>query len=131
MTSTARMSRIAIWVLSAMLAFVFLAAGIPKLLGVEAHIQHFARWGYPDWFRVVVGVVETASAVLLLIPRLAFVGAAGIVTIMAGATYTHVIRVPEEAGRAPLTLVLLALAAVVGYARRPRARQPMKQSRLP
>ena len=120
MTSTARMSRIAIWVLSAMLAFVFLVAGIPKLLGVEAHIQHFTRWGYPDWFRVVVGVVETASAVFLLIPHLAFVGAAGIIAIMAGATYTHVIRVPEEANRAPLTLVLLALAAVVAYARRPR-----------
>ena len=119
-TASSKASRIAIWVLSVLLAFVFLMAGIPKLLGVEAHVQHFARWGYPDWFRVVVGAVETASAVLVLIPRLASLGAAGIVTIMAGATYTHVIRVPEEASRSPFTLSLLALAALVGYARRPK-----------
>ena len=66
------------------------------------------------------GAIEVGSAVLLLIPRLAFLGAAGIAVIMAGATYTHVIRVPEEASRAPLTLGLLAIAVVVGYARRPR-----------
>jgi uncharacterized membrane protein YphA (DoxX/SURF4 family) len=119
-TASSKASRIAIWVVSVLLAFVFLMAGIPKLLGVEAHVQHFARWGYPDWFRVVVGAVETASAILLLIPRLAYLGAAGIATIMAGATYTHVIRVPEEASRAPFTLSLLALAALVGYARRPK-----------
>jgi uncharacterized membrane protein YphA (DoxX/SURF4 family) len=109
-----------LWVLSILLAFVFLMAGVPKLLGVQAHVQHFARWGYPGWFRLLVGAVETLSAVLLLIPSLAYVGAAGIVTIMLGATYTHVIRVPEEASRAPFTLSLLVLAAIVGYARRPR-----------
>jgi putative oxidoreductase len=119
-TASSKASRIAIWVVSVLLAFVFLMAGIPKLLGVEAHVRHFARWGYPDWFRVVVGAVETASAILLLIPRFASLGAVGIATIMAGATYTHVIRVPEEASRAPFTLSLLALAALVGYARRPK-----------
>jgi len=119
-TESSKASRIVIWVLSILLGFVFLMAGIPKLLGAEAHVQHFVRWGYPDWFRIAVGAVESASAILLLIPRLASVGAAGIVTIMAGATYTHVIRVPEEASRAPFTLGLLVLAALVGYARRPK-----------
>ena len=113
--------RIGVWVLSALLAFVFLMAGVPKLAGAEGHIRHFVVWGYPDWFRIVVGSVETVSAALLLIPRLAFWGALGIVVIMAGATYTHLVRVPEEAGRAPFTLGLLSLAAVVAWARRPRA----------
>lgn len=105
-----------------LLAFVFVMAGLPKLMGVPGHVRAFARWGYPDWFRLVVGAVEVSSAVLLLIPRLAFLGAAGIAAIMAGATYTHVVRVPEEASRAPFTLTLLALAALVGYARRPGKR---------
>jgi putative oxidoreductase len=113
--------RIGIWVLSALLAFIFLIAGVPKLAGAEGHVRHFVTWGYPDWFRLVVGAVETVSAGLLLVPRLAFYGALGIVAIMAGATYTHLVRVPEEAGRAPLTLGLLTAAAVVAWARRPRA----------
>ena len=102
------------------LAFVFLMAGVPKLAGAEGHIRHFAAWGYPDWFRLVVGAIEATSALLLLVPRLAWVGAVAIAIVMAGATYTHVVRVPEEAGRAPFTLTLMACALVVAYGRRPR-----------
>jgi putative oxidoreductase len=111
--------RIAVWVLSILLACVFLLAGVPKLAGSEAHIRHFVVWGYPDWFRLVVGTIETTSALCLLVPRLAFYGAIGIMAIMAGATYTHVVRVPAEAARAPLTLGLLTVAAIVAIARRP------------
>jgi uncharacterized membrane protein YphA (DoxX/SURF4 family) len=115
-------ARVGLWLLSILLAFVFVMAGLPKLQGVPGHVRAFAHWGYPDWFRVVVGGAEVASAILLLVPRLAFFGALGIAVIMAGATYTHVVRVPAEAGRAPFTLTLLALAALVAYARRPSRR---------
>lgn len=115
--SSGKVVQVAVWVISIALAFVFLMAGVPKLLGSQAHVQHFVHWRYPDWFRIVVGLIEVGSAVLLLIPRVAMFGAVGIVMVMAGATYTHVLRVPEEAGRAPFTLTLLALAAVVAYAR--------------
>lgn len=121
---------VAIWVLSVLMALFFLIAGVPKLLGAQGHVEHFASWRYPDWFRLVVGTVEVVSAILLLIPRIAYLGAAGIAVIMAGATYTHVLRVPEEAGRAPLTLTLLALAVLIGYARRPkRSRSDIGQGR--
>jgi uncharacterized membrane protein YphA (DoxX/SURF4 family) len=113
-----------VWAVSLALAFVFLMAGVPKLAGAEGHVRHFEVWRYPDWFRLVVGAVETTSALLLLVPRLAYVGALGIVVIMAGATYTHVVRVPEEAGRAPFTLTLLALAAIVAVARRRQSPPP-------
>ena len=119
-----RAGGIAIWVLSVLMALFFLIAGLPKLLGAQGHIEHFATWRYPDWFRLVVGTVEVVSAILLLISRVAYLGAAGIAVIMMGATYTHVLRVPEEAGRAPLTLTLLALAVLVGYARRPKRKTP-------
>jgi putative oxidoreductase len=112
--------RVAIWLLSIGLAFIFLLAGVPKLAGADAHVRHFVTWGYPDWFRLVVGAIEVTSAVLLVVPRLAAIGAAGIAAIMIGATYTHLVRVPAEAGRAPFTLTLLAVALVVAYARRPR-----------
>lgn len=119
MRATSLAGRVLVWVLSIGLAFIFLAAGVPKLAGTEGHIRHFAAWGYPDWFRLVVGTIETVSAISLLIPRVAWLGAVGLMMIMAGATYTHVIRVPAEAGRAPFTLGLLAAAAIVAIARRP------------
>ena len=73
-------------------------------------------WGFA---RLLVGTVEVVAAVLLLIPRAAFVGASVIVVLMAGATYTHLFRATGEGGSAAVTVVLLALAAIVGYARRP------------
>lgn len=103
------------WVLSALLAALFLMAGVTKLLGVPAHVEHFAHWGYPDWFRLVVGAIETASAVLLLVPRTAAVSAAGIMTVMLGATYTHLFRAEDEAVRVPYTLSLLVLAGLAAY----------------
>ena len=115
--------RIAVWVLSGLLAAIFLFAGATKLLGAEVEIRDFAAWRYPDWFRLVIGAIEVVSAVLLLIPQAAYLGAAGISGVLLWAGYTFVVRVPEESGRAPLTLTLLAMAVVVGYARRDKWRR--------
>ena len=35
------------WVISVLLAVLFLIAGVSKLLGATAHIEHFAHWGVP------------------------------------------------------------------------------------
>ena len=109
------------WLVSALLAALFLMAGVSKLLGAEAHVEHFAHWGYPDWFRIVVGAVETISAVLLIVPKTVVLGAAGIATIMLGATYTHLFRVDDEAPRALFTMTLLVLAGAAAYLRSRRA----------
>jgi putative oxidoreductase len=113
-----RAGRMAVWVLSGLLAAMFMFAGMTKLLGAEGDIRDFAAWRYPDWFRLVIGAIEVVSAVLLLIPRAGYLGAAGISGILLWAGYTFVVRVPEESGRAPLTLTLLAMTMVVWYARR-------------
>src|ERR671915_788219 len=49
----------ALWVLKIMLAALFLLVGIQKLLGRTAWVDLFAMAGYPEWFRTVVGVIET------------------------------------------------------------------------
>jgi putative oxidoreductase len=112
-------SRIAVWA-SRLLAAMFLFAGLTKLLGAEGDIQHFAAWRYPDWFRPVVGSIEVVSAVLLLVPRAAYLGAAGISVTLLWAGYTFLVRVPEESWRALPTLTLLVIVVTVGYAMRPR-----------
>ena len=122
MATSVRLKTVSLWIASAVLAAIFLATGVPKLGGAQGWVQHFAQWGYADWFRLVVGAVEVISGTLLLIPRLATIGASGIAVIMAGATYTHIFRASDEAGRAIFTMILLVVAATIGYARRPRTR---------
>jgi uncharacterized membrane protein YphA (DoxX/SURF4 family) len=122
MPTTSKSGAVIAWALSVLLAALFLMAGVPKLLGARGHIEHFARWGYPDWFHLVVGAIETVSAVLLLVPRAAAVGASGIMVIMAGATYTHLFRAQNETARVPFTLALLLLAGAVAYLRTRRPR---------
>jgi putative oxidoreductase len=121
MTPRSKRKTIALWVLSGLLAALYLMAGGSKLAGVERHIQGFEHWGYPQWFRLVVGAAEVISAVLLLIPRAAFFGAGALVLMMAGAIYTHLLRATGEGAMAIPPLVLLGLAALVAYARRPEA----------
>lgn len=121
MAQRAKRTTIALWLLAGLLAALYLMAGASKLAGAERHVQGFAHWGWPDWLRIVVGAVEVASAVMLLIPRTAFLGAASLVVVMGGATYTHLFRAEGEGGMAAATLVLMGLAALVTYARRPGA----------
>jgi putative oxidoreductase len=113
-----RSSRFVVW-MSRLLAAMFLFAGMTKLLGADRDIQHFAAWRYPDWFRPIVGSIEVVSAVLLLIPRAEYLGAAGIGATLLWTGYTFLVRVPQESLRALPTLMLLVLVAMVAYARRP------------
>ena len=121
MTEKSKGMTVAVWVLSGLLAALFLMAGGSKLAGAEIHVQHFAQWGWPDWLRLVVGAVEVTSAVLLLIPRVALFGGCALMALMAGATYTHLFRATGEGGMAVFTLILLSLAALVAYVRLPDA----------
>lgn len=111
-------SRVALRVLSGLLAVLFMVSGAEKLRGAEECVRDFARWGYPDSLRVLIGAVEVASAVLLPVPRTTFVGAIPLIVVSAGATYTHLFRAAGDGGSAA-TLVLLALLCLLAYARRP------------
>ena len=41
--------KIVVTVVSVLLALVFLAAGLPKLAGVEMQVESFKIWGYPPY----------------------------------------------------------------------------------
>ena len=108
--------KIALWALTGLLAFLFAFAGSMKFVGPGAAKQ-FAEFGYPDWFRVVIGVVEAGGALALLAPRTAFYGAGALAVVMAGAVFT-LLRA-GEVPQAVVPLVLFGLLALVSYARRP------------
>lgn len=111
--------KIGLWVLSGLMAALYLMSGGTKLAGMPPHAENFARWGWPDWLPVVIGTVEIASAVALLIPRAAFFGACTLILIMLGATYTHLFRATGEGGMAAAPIVLLTLVSLISWARRP------------
>jgi putative oxidoreductase len=109
---------IAIWVLTVLLALLFVAAGAGKFTADAT--ANFQKFGYSDAFRVFIGVAEIAGGVGLLVPRLAAWAAGGLVIIMAGAVYTHIavginLAFPAVTG---------ALLAVLGVLRRPDALGP-------
>lgn len=92
-----------------LLALMFVMAGITKLVGVEAAVTGFEHFGYPPWFRLLIGALETAGGVGLLLPMLARPAAAGLLGIMIGAVWTLV-----RAGEPPLPpIVVGALLGVV------------------
>ena len=108
---------IGLWILQVGAAALFLFAGASKLAGTAAMVQLFAAIGLGQWFRYVTGAIEVVASLTLLVPSLAFFGAAALAATMVGAIATHVFI----AGGSPApAIVLLAVTAVVAWARRPR-----------
>lgn len=61
-----RLSIVAI-ALQGFLAFMFLIAGLGKVSGANMHVENFKKWGLPQWFRVVTGIVELVGPIALII----------------------------------------------------------------
>lgn len=101
-----------VWTVSVVVAFIILGAGLPKIFGGQDWSRNFELWGYPAWFRVVVGWVEVLGAILLVLPRTSLIAAGVLTVMMAGATYTQLIYGSTLATILPLVLGLL-LASIV------------------
>ena len=100
-----------LWMLSVVMALAMLAVGVGKVMGAAPWPQYFEAWGYSSWFRVSVGVFQTAGGVLLLVPPVAFYAAAGLVVVMLGAEFTEL---SNDVGLGPVTpLIYIALLSVI------------------
>ena len=78
------------WILVVLLAIGFAMAAIGKLSG--AANETFVGWGYAPWFATLIGVLEIAGALLLLVPKTTRVAILGLTAIMLGAVYTHLVN---------------------------------------
>ncbi|GAB2651211.1 DoxX family protein [Arenimonas aestuarii] len=72
-----------------LLALVFVLSGAAKLLSLPFETDAFARWGYPLVFMYVIGALELAGAVGLLLPRLSALAGFCLSALMLGAVATH------------------------------------------
>ena len=104
------------WIPAILLILVFTPQGLAKFSDTSGWAAAFRQWGYPDWFRMLIGALELSAALLLLLGRTAAFGAIIIIVVMLGAWATHLIF---EGGRHMTSEVVpLVLATIVLILRR-------------
>lgn len=104
------------WIPAILLILVFIPQGLAKFSDTSGWTAAFRQWGYPDWFRMLIGALELSAALLLLLGRTAAFGAIIIIVVMLGAWATHLIL---EGGRHMTSEVVpLVLATIVLILRR-------------
>ncbi|NYI04632.1 DoxX family protein [Allostreptomyces psammosilenae] len=115
--AASRRTGAALWAAQITLAlFLVVASGVPKLAGVPAAAESFDLIGYGDWFMYLVGLLEIAGAVGLVIPRLAGPAALALIGLMAGAEIFIWLYLDTTFWYTPL--VFAALFAWIAHGRR-------------
>lgn len=103
--------------LQALIGLLFVVSGGVKLFGADEMVQNFERWGYPQWFRLVTGLVETTGGVALLVGLIVSaattVGGIVLAVTMLGAIYTHTVRVDDPISETAKPTTLLVLLVIV------------------
>lgn len=111
----------------AILGALFIATGTPKVIGVEYFAKAFDKFGYPQWLRVVAGLIELVGGLLLiggiLFPPAAVIGGLMIFPVMCGATYTNYAKVNAANGTG--TLVIVGLVGLSVYLSIPHAMETL------
>ena len=101
------------WTVSVLLAVVFLFVGGTLLLGGPRVVEGFKHFGYPGWFRFVIGILQVIGGVGLLIPRYAAIAASYLAIIMLGALISHVRAGDGFLGLLPALIVLFLVGTVI------------------
>ncbi len=125
-----KLRRMAYWISTA-LAAVALLGSLTYLTGNPGVVSGFARAGYPQHLRIVLGFAKPAAAIVLLVPGLALLKE----WAYAGATFAWVMAFisayvggegPQVWALPPVLLVLLAIS----YFTRPVDRRVVVPARL-
>jgi uncharacterized membrane protein YphA (DoxX/SURF4 family) len=105
---------VALWVICLFLVYVFLKAGGQKFSDTSGWARAFRFWGFPTWFRILVGGVELGAALLLLHPRTASLGASMFVVVMLGGMGTHIATGRPKQVTSEVFPLTLATVVLVG-----------------
>jgi uncharacterized membrane protein YphA (DoxX/SURF4 family) len=108
--------QISIISLQTVLGLLFVLIGSTTVAGAKMQVKEFARYRYPQWFRVVTGALEVLAGTGLIaglwMPLLAVVASGGLAATMLGAMFTH-LRMKDPVLRVLVPTVLLALSLLV------------------
>ena len=97
--------------------FFVVASAVPKLLGDAYAVEIFDQIGAGQWFRYLVGALELAGGIGLMVPRLVGPAAVGLMGLMIGAAYTQAV-VLDAPVMVTTPAILFAVLALVAYGRR-------------
>jgi hypothetical protein len=104
-------ARIALRVLQGLIVVAYLYSAWSKLSADPQAVAGFAVLGIGDTGRIVIGIVEAAGAIGLLIPRLQGLAASCLVAWMIGATVVTLFAIPLLAIVPAAYLVAVAILA--------------------
>jgi len=116
-----RRANVALWVLQYVTAALYVFAALPKLTSNPQAVAGFDAIGFGDWFRYLIGTLELAGAVALLIPVLCGVAGIAFVGLMIGATITQITVFHGQMAAFPAMIGVVV--AVIAWARRDRTRR--------
>jgi hypothetical protein len=114
---------LAYWITSGLAALALLGS-LSYLTGSQEVVEGFAKAGYPQHLRIVLGIAKPVAAIVLLVPGLAILKE----WAYAGVTFAWVMaHISAHASGEPPTIqampiVLLALLAVSYFTRPPSRR---------
>jgi hypothetical protein len=80
---------VASWILRIVAAVILLQTLFFKFTAAPESVYIFTKVGAEPWGRIGSGVVELIAAILLLLPRTAWLGAGIAMSVMAGAIVSH------------------------------------------
>ncbi|MFT5130469.1 MAG: putative membrane protein YphA (DoxX/SURF4 family) [Rhodothermales bacterium] len=102
-------------VLRILLILFFVLMASKNLMGNEQMRADFARWGYPEWFRILTACLQLLCAALFLHASVTFYGAALLSAMMVGAALTHLRYDPPAAIVSPLIFLAFAVVLAISY----------------
>jgi uncharacterized membrane protein YphA (DoxX/SURF4 family) len=82
-------NRIIYWILTALIAFVFIGSAIGKLTANEEALKMATNFGLDAKTFSIIGVVELICVLLFIIPRTGVIGTLLLAAYMGGAIATH------------------------------------------
>ena len=83
-----------VWAFQILAAAQFFMTGLDKVSDAPVMVQLFAAVGFGQWFRYATGLIEILGSVLLLVPRVAPIGAALLGATLIGALIAHFTVLP-------------------------------------
>ncbi|WP_328746515.1 DoxX family protein [Streptomyces sp. NBC_00285] len=116
-TSRGRRARIALRTLQVVLAlFYVIASALPKLIAHPSAVEGFDKMGWGSTGMYIIGVLELAGGIALLIPVLQSVAAVALSGLMVGAFVVQLTYFDGENAATPL--ILIVPLALIAWARR-------------
>ncbi|SFU00815.1 DoxX family protein [Mesorhizobium sp. YR577] len=94
------------------LAAFFLFGSVSNILAPGSILEDYRRWGYPEWFHYVTGLLELTAAALLIPRKTRLLGAGLAAAVMIAAAGTVVLHGEYAHAVAPITV--LAVAIITG-----------------